>query len=732
MTKINQHVPDAFIKSVLKLYSNGNINDALEKVEVLKNDYPNVPLLFNLSGVFFKAIGQMDDAVNNFKTALELKPDYFEVNFNLGLTLQQCGRLDEAVENFKSAIKHSPDYVDAHASLGNVLKQLGRLEEAIKSYEKTIAIKPNYAEVHNNLGNVLRDFGRLNDAAKCYERAVTIKPDFIVAYNNFGNVLRDFGRLNDAAKCYKKALELNSNFAEAHNNLGIVLMELGKHNEALRCYKNAINIKKDFAEAHSNFGNALKRLKRLDEAAVSFGNAIRINQHIDFVLGDLIYTKMNLCLWDNLSSDLEDLEKKINSNEKTLKPFPSLALIEDPMTQKKLAEIYANERFIKSDALSITSNKSKPLKIRLGYFSPDFRNHAVSSLISELFEIHDRDQFEIHAFYFGPATSDEMNLRIKASVDYYHDVRELAHKDVAKLARNVKLDIAIDLCGYTQDCRPEIFAARAAPLQLSYLGYPGTMGAEFMDYIIADKIIIPKKSQKYYSEKIIYMPDCYQVNISSRVITEKFLSRQELGLPNSGFIFCSFNNSFKISPTIFSGWMRILKNVENSILWLYDDSGNIEKNLKKEAKKHGVNENRLIFANYKPGIDNFSNRIKLVDLFLDSIPYNAHTMASDTLRMGVPVLTCMGDSLASRVAASLLRAVNMNELITNSQEEYELLAIELAVNSQKIKRVKDKLVRNLPSAKLYNTSLFTRHLESAYVNIYERLQNGQSADHIYI
>jgi predicted O-linked N-acetylglucosamine transferase (SPINDLY family) len=510
-----------------------------------------------------------------------------------------------------------------------------------------------------------------------------------------------------------------------------VFKELGQLDAALKCYKNALAIKADYADVYANRGNALIELELLDEALVSYESAIALNPDLAFILGEIYFTKMALCVWDDLPGRLNKLTEKINNSEKVLNPFPLLALIDDPEIQRKTAEIFTNEKYPQRNTLPKISRYPKHKKIRIGYFSPDFRNHAVAHLISELFEMHDRNQFEIYAFYFGPDTNDEINLRIKVGVDHFHDVRTMSDTDVVMLARSVELDIAVDLVGFTQNCRPNMFAEGSAPVQVNFLGYPGTMAADYMDYLIADRTLIPKENQKYYSEKIVYMPNSYQVNASKKSVSKTSLLRHELGLPNTGFVFCCFNNSFKITPSTFAGWMRILKAVSGSVLWLFENNNNATKNLKKEAMKFGINEDRLVFATYIP-IEEHLNRIKQVDLFIDSLPYNAHTTSSDALRMGVPVLTCIGSSFASRVAASLLNAVNLPELITTTQEQYESLAVELATNPEKLKIIKDKLVDNLPAAPLYDTPLFTRHLESAYLAMYDRYQNGLDPEHIYV
>jgi predicted O-linked N-acetylglucosamine transferase (SPINDLY family) len=439
---------------------------------------------------------------------------------------------------------------------------------------------------------------------------------------------------------------------------------------------------------------------------------------------------MHLCLWNDLPNDLNELTKKINNNEKVIEPFSMLALIDDPEIQRKTAEIFANEKYPQSHVLSKIKRYPKHKKIRIGYFSADFREHPVSALTAELYEIHDRGQFEIHAFSYGPDTKDKMNLRIKAGVDHFHEVRTMSHKDIAMLARSLEIDIAVDLGGHTEDARTEIFALSAAPIQASYIGYLGTIGANYYDYLVADKTMIPEQNQKYFTEKIAYLPS-YQVNDSTQSQPTTIFTRQDLGLPEEGFVFCCFNNTFKITPSTFDSWGRILKKVNGSVLLIYADNDTVQKNLTKEITARGIDPNRLILGK-RLSKSEYLARYRVADLFLDTQPYNAGATASDALRMGLPVLTCIGNSFASRVAASLLNAVNLPELITTTKEEYESLAIELATDPEKLKIIKDKLVSNLPTAPLYDTPLFTRHLESAYTIMYDRYHQGLDPDHIYV
>jgi len=696
MTKVNPLQTE--INSVISLYSSGKIQEALDTVETLTESYPNEPLLFNISGVCYKTIGKLDEAIKSFEKALSIKPDFTEVHFNLGVVLKDLGQLDAAVNCYEKALAINPSYANAYNNLGITLKELGQLDAAVKSYEKALVIKPDFAEAHNNLGNALDELGQLDAAIKCYENAVAIKPGYSEAHNNLGNAFKNLAKLDAAVKCYKKAVAL----------------------------------KPDYAEAYHNLGNSLLSLKRLDEALASYERAIVLKPDINFILGDLLHTKMQLCIWDDLSSQLDELTNKINNSEKVINPFPLLALIDDPELHMKTAKILVNEKFPQSHVLSKIERYPKHKKIRIGYFSADFRNHPVSTLKTDLYELHDRSQFEIYAFSYGPDTKDEMNLRIKAGVDHFHDVHMMLDKDLAILSRSLEIDIAVDLGGFTQDSRTGLFAIRAAPIQVNYLGYPGTMAANYMDYLIADSTLIPEEKKHHYLEKIVYMPNSFMVNDTKTKLSNRVFTKVETGLPANGFVFCCFNNHYKITPNIFIGWMRILKAVEGSVLWLTDGNSTANINLQKEAKKNGVDENRLIFAPRLDSMKDHLNRIQLSDLFIDTLPYNAHATSSDALRMGLPVLTCVGNSFASRVAASLLNAVNLPELITTTQEQYESLAIQLATHPEKLKIIKDKLVNNLPTAPLYDTPLFTQQLESAYLTMYERYQQGLDPDYIYV
>ena len=734
-----------------------------KKAIVIKPDYAEA--YFN-QGITFQALDQLDSAVKSYKNAITIKPDYFEALNNLGVALNNLGDIDEASNCYKSAIDIKPDYAEALNNLGIVLKELDKSDSAADCYKKAIAIKPDFAEAYNNLGIVLLDLNQLNQAAKSFEQAIALKSDYAEALNNLGIVLKELGKSDGAIDCYKKAIAIKPDYIEAHNNLGISLMDLGeleasakyyanalaikpnytyalnnlgvvfnrlgKLDEANNCYELALNFNARYAEAYSNRGNLMTDFGRFEEALKDYQKAYKLQPDIDYMLGNILNTKMYICIWDDLSEQTDKLMQKINNGDKAVGPFAALSITDDPDLQKRVAEIYVNDKFQISNVLPKIERYPKHKKIRIGYFSADFREHPVSTLTAELYEIHDRSHFEVYAFSYGPDTKDEMNLRIKAGVDHFYNVQMMSHKDVVLLSRETEIDIAIDLGGFTQHSRAEVLSMSVAPIQVNYLGYSGTMGAEFMDYIIADNIIIPQENKKYFSEKITYLPNSFMVNDTKIEVSKRNFTRQEAGLPSDRFVFCCFNNHYKITPKVFNSWMRILSQVDGSVLWLSKANKTIVNNLKKEAEYNGIDEARLIFAPHLEFMEDHLNRVKLADLFIDTLPYNAHATSSDALRMGLPVLTCVGKSFASRVAASLLSSVGLPELITSTQEEYEGLAIELATNPKKLKAIKDKLANNLPSAPLYDTPLFTKHLESAYKMMYDRYHKGLEPDHIYV
>ncbi len=689
------------------------------------------PVALNNRGITLKELARYEEAVESYDKAIALKSDYAEAYSNRSNALKELSRYEEALVSVDEAIALKPDYVEAHYNRGIVLQALNRQEEALASYDEALALKHEYAEAHYNRGNALQELNRYDEALESYDKTIALKPDYAEAYSNCGVMLQELNRHEEALLNYDKAIAMMPEYTDAYANRGNVLQTLNRHEEAVASFERAIAIKPDFFAPYWNRGNSFAALNRYDSALVSYERAIALNPNARFLFGTYFHTKMKICNWSFFESELYQLYEKIENHEKVSTPFVVLAIVDDPSLQQKAAEIYAQTRYPANNELPAIPMPALHDKIRIGYYSADYYDHATAYLMAELFEQHDRSKFELIAFSFGPDRNDRMRKRVTAAFDKFIDVRTMSDKQVAQLSGKLQIDIAVDLKGFTTDSRPRIFAFRAAPIQVNYLGYPGTMGAGYIDYLVADKMLIPASNQQYYTEKIVYLPDSYQVNDAQRHIAEKLFTRKELGLPETGFVFCCFNNNYKITPTTFDCWMRILAQIDGSILWLFEDNATAATNLHMEAAQRGIDADRLIFAKRMPLAEHLA-RHRQADLFLDTLPYNAHTTASDALWAGLPVLTCMGESFASRVAASLLNAIHLPELITTSPAEYEALAIELATNPEKLGQLKQKLEQNRLTTPLFDTERFTRHLEAAYTAMYERYQKDLPPDHLYI
>ena len=651
-------------------------------------------------------------------------------NLQNAIALHQQGQIGQAEAIYLQLLQIDSRNADVLHLLGVIAIQTGQYIGAVEMIDKAIEINPNAAIYYSNRGNVLEKLKQLEAAVASYDKAIELKPDFAEAYSNRGNALQELKQFEYALASFDKAIELKPDFAEAYSNRGNALQELKQFEAAVASYDKAIELKPDYANAHYNRGNALKELKQLEAAVASYDNAIELKPDFDYLFGKRLHLKMHLCDWQEFEPNVSELSLKTQSNAKASPCFPLLALPIGLTEQRKAAEIWCADKYPFNPSLGPIIKPARKSKIRIGYYSADFHTHPVSILSVGLFEHHDKSKFELIAFSFGPETQDEIRGRIKNAFDKFIDVSSMSDKKVAALSRELGVDIAIDLGGYTHNCRTGIFSFRAAPIQLSYIGYLGTMGSEYYDYLIADRTIIPVHSQKYYREKIVYLPT-YQVNDSKQEIPHSALSRQELNLPSSGFVYCCFNANFKITPSTFDGWMRILKAVPESVLLLYTDISTAAKNLKMEAEKRGLNPERLIFGE-KLIRSKYLARCRSADLFLDTLPYNAGATASDALWAGLPVLTCMGESFASRYAASMLFAIGLPELVTETQTEYEALAIELATNPAKLKAIKGKLEKNRLTTSLFDTAVFAKHIETAYSKMYEQYQADLLPDHIYI
>ena len=674
---------------------------------------------------------QRQTAPNRSDEASQLGADSAQACNDRGNSLYAAEQYNAALENYEKAFLLKPDYAEAHCNCAIVLCSLERYQESIESCDRAIRLKPELAEAYFNRGNALHALKQYEAARQSFDRAIELKPDYADAYYNRGSTLQPLGQNESALESYDKAILVNPNHAQAHNNKGSALQSLLQYEAALACFDKAIALKPDYAEACNNRAGALLALKQYQAALASYDKAILLKPDYEYLPGMRLHMRRFLCDWEGIEHESQQLEAPIGRGERVALPFTMLVLSDSPAIQRQAAEIYVRDKCPPGASAVPISRRPKHDRIRIGYFSADYYNHATTYLMAELLERHDRSRFEILGFSFGMDAVDEMNQRVTAAMDRFVDVRSMPDRAVAEMSRSLEVDIAVDLKGFTKESRPGIFAERAAPVQVNYLGYPGTMGADYIDYLIADPTVIPESAQQYYSEKIVYLPDSYQPNDSQRSISAKQVARTDEGLPEKAFVYCCFNSVYKISPAVFDGWMRILGRVEGSVLWLLEDNSVASGNLRKEALRRGVAAERLVFAQSLPLAEHLA-RHRLADIFLDTFPYNAHTTASDALWAGLPVVTRMGESFASRVAASLLRAVDLPELITATEGEFEELAVGLARDGERLQALRRKLEQNRLGAPLFDSRAYTRHLEAAYSAMVERYQTGSPPEHIHI
>ena len=719
------------LQQAIKSFHEGNFNGAdLILKRVLQVDSRNLPAL-HILGLIKASQAKYKEAADLLIKAARINPNDASILYNLAKALADSGANAESILYHKKAVALAPNNPEAWLNYGKTESSLGRHSEALCCYDKAINLNPQYAEAYLNKGASLKELKYYEEALLLADKALAINANLAEAWSNKAVALKDLKRYEEAIAHYEKAMELKPDHAEAWSNKGVALHELNRHEEAIAHYERAMELKPNYAEAWFNKGAALNKLKRFNEAIVYYEKGLNLKPDLDWGYGDYLFLKLRMCFWKDVQDATDKLADYVSPSKKIIQPFSILALTDNVLLQQISSTSHIQQKFPFNPSLGLIPKYPKREKIRIGYLSADFHNHATGFLMAELFELHDKNQFELIAFSFGPKESDETRQRLQKSFDSFIEVGHQSDIEIAQLSRSLNIDIAVDLKGFTQDSRTGIFSFRAAPIQVNYLGYPGTMGADYIDYIIADKTLIPSESQQYYSEKVVYLPNSYQPNDRKRIISDKKFTRAELGLPDKGFVFCCFNNNFKILPTTFESWMRILKAVEGSVLWLFEDNNWVGTNLQKEAEKHGVDPKRLVFAE-RMALPNHLARHHHADLFLDTFPYNAHTTTSDALWAGLPVLTLRGRSFASRVAASLLNAVDLPGLITTDQAEYEALAIELASDFQKLNGLKDHLNQNRLGSALFDTPLYTHALESAYLKMYERYQSDLKVDHLVI
>lgn len=590
----------------------------------------------------------------------------------------------------------------------------GRQDEAVKYFQLAVKEEPNNPQVYNNLGVALKAQQNLTEAQGSFEKALKLDPNLVDVYYNLGNTLTALGKLQSALKTYHKGLKINPDIAKIHNNLGTVYKKLNKPKKALFHFTKATKINKAYPEAYRNLGLIFDEQREIEKAISAYKKAVQFEPENKESLSNLFPLLREVCRWEEAGK----IAAKLDTLPVAEVPFVSVFRKQDPKENFRVAKVWGTK--IKDSVAKFkqdfvfNKNNSKQ-RINIGYVSGDFHNHPVAHLMFDLFRHHNRKQFNIFTYSFGDNDKSFWRRQIEKNSEHFRDIRNKSDLETVRQIYQDKVDVLVDLMGYTKNARLEIFALRPSPIQITWLGFPGTTGADFIDYIIADKIVLPEKDIPFYSETPLYLP-CYQMNSTIPKISKNKIKRTDFGLPEKSFVFASFSQTYKIEYAMFSIWMEILKAVPGSILWQLKTNDYFTKNLKKEAKERGINPNRIVFAPKMPK-DKHLKRLTLADLELDTFTYNGHTTTSDCLWAGVPVLTLQGNHFASRVSASLLTRMELPELITFSMDEYKKLAIDLATHPTKLRSIRRKLAKKRLTSSLFDARKFTKNLEKLYTKI---------------
>ena len=746
----------------------GDLIRALELLEHVIKSAPKNPDAYNNLGNILRALGRNHEALEAYNKAIDIKPGNKRMLLNKAAILESLDHDLEALEIYSSFADGESDWIDALSRRANLLFRIGRYEESASIYLKAIQHDPDNPVAHNNYGNVLKELKQYDAALAFYCKALSIDSEMVEALNNRGNIHQEMKRYELAAEDYKKALRLRSNYLDAMNNLGNAYRGGRDYEGALNCYRSVLSIEPRYAEALYNQAYTLFEMQRYKDSMTmvlealdvrpDYTDALNLKGHLHFrqkeykealeaydhlvnldadyeeAQGMRLHTAMHLCQWENLDRYLAGIYEAFDAGALPSGPFQLLATYTPLIRLKQFAERYSETHIRKIQALpgrpwdernTIAKPDGLPLKIRVAYFSCDYYRHATSYLMAEMLEKHDRSKFEIVGYCYAKSPDDDMRQRIINAFDEFNDVSALSDEAIAQHARKNRIDIAIDLKGHTQGSRLGIFAYRAAPIQMHYLGYPGTLGGSYMDYLIADPTIISGEDGVHYCEKVLYVPGSYQANDGKKRESERLFARSELGLPEDGFVYCCFNNTFKITPNVFDVWMQILKRVEGSVLWLLGGNKDVENNLRDEAEKRGVSGERIVFAEWMELEDHLA-RHRLADLFLDTFYYNAHTTASDALWMGLPVMTMKGATFSSNVAASLNKAACMEGYVVKDTCQYEEFAVRVAQDYESLRASREITKAKIRGSQLYSVDTLLNGLEQIYKKALDEMRACQS------
>lgn len=684
-------------------------------------------------GLILKANKKPRQALEQFGHALRLNAAVAETWNNRGTVFNDLKQYENAISDFDRAALLAPHDAAARVNKGKSLSKLGRYDEALAAYNTALALKPDLAEALLGRGNCFAGLKRYDEAFADYDRALTLKPNMEGAWLGRGNVLLDLRRFDEAFAAYAKALAVRPDLAEAWLGIGNGSRQIARYDEALAAYDKGLALDAGMAEAWLGRGSVLKDLGRYGEALAAYDRALTLDPDLPGGEGSRLHVKMLLCDWSGFQRVCDHLMESVRHNRENSEPFVLLGINSSAEDQFNYTKLWARKKYPPASGPLWQGQIYRHSKIRIAYMSPDFRNHPLPYLAAGVFENHDRPRFEVTGISIGPDDNSDIRQRLEGSFDRFIDAKTLGAAEIAKKINELEIDILIDLGGFTQFGRTEILTFRSAPIQVNYLGYPGTMGVDYIDYIIGDRTLIPASDERFYAEKVVCLPHSYMPHTDKgREVADQTMTRRDFGLPEEGFVFCCFNNAYKLNPHVFRLWLDLLSSVDGSVLWLSEINSVAASNLRQEAAAAGISPERLIFAKRLPSMADHLARHRLADLFLDTVPYNAHTTASDALWAGLPVLTQIGETFAGRVAASLLNAIGLPELVTATPAEYKRVAVDLATHPEKLAAIARKLANNRLSMPLFDTKLFTRNIEAAYAAMHERYQAGLPPDHIEI
>jgi predicted O-linked N-acetylglucosamine transferase (SPINDLY family) len=706
----------ALFEEAVTHHNAGRIKEAEKLYRRICKQQPAHAPSWSLLGLLLVSRGAAAEATIVCRRAVSIRPDYLDAHLNLIAALEATGALDEAADAYRQAIPLAPARADLWNNFGAILDRQGRTTQAVLAFREATKVKPDFADAYFNMARALCNLGFTDEAINTYRLVVALNAGHVAAWSNLGTLLGATGHFAEAIAASQRAAALAPSNAEILCNLGVVLQRQGNVGAAVAAYEKAIAIKPNYAAALGNLAAGLQEQYKFDEAAAALKQAIAAKPDFDTAIVELIKIRRHICDWSAYEADHKTLIDFIAQQKDTIFMLLLMCFPSTPVQQLECARVAMKRHNESAARIGPHAEAAASAKIRVGYLSTDYRDHPVGRLLPEMFARHNRDQFEVIGYSMGVEDRGLLRQRIRQGCDAFVDLHHMSNLDAAKRIHADKVDILVDLTGPTVGSRLEILALRPAPIQVSFLGWPGTMGADCIDYIIADSFIVPRDQQAYYVEKIIHLPDCYQPSDPQRPVPAVIPSRAECGLPEEGFIFCSFNNPNKITPEMFDLWMRILKRVDNSTLWLYCKSKQTTENLSRWAEARGVAANRIVFASVAL-YEAYLGRLCVADLFLDSAPYNAGATCNDALWVGLPVLTCAGETYVSRMAGSLLTAAGAPELITTSLDAYEELAVRLASEPGMLNDLRQRLEANRTTHPLFDMGRFIANLERAYHEI---------------